>query len=982
MLELFTGPTQDTRLLRFYTPLGPDKLLAECLRAEEGLGQCFEYQLTALSTDARISLASLLGQPVLLELLTANSRDTLRPFHGHVTAAEQLGADGGVARYQLTIGPWYAFLGHGRDSRVFQGMTVFDILDAVFGGWTGAGRLAPAWRFDIADRSIYPARSLTCQYQESSLAFAERLMQEEGLFYYFEHCGERASASLGRHTMVIADHNGAFLPNVQAEIEFTQPGAVMKRDSMDRWRSNYRQRTNSVAMASWDYRTLGRRALSTDSNSAGTTRLTSTDAPGAYAYETRAQGERSATCQIQAHDAAREIHTGAGTVRTLAPGTTFTLHGQARLDADGEAEARSFAIVRVIHLAHNNLSAQVRDAVTAALGQSALERALGTEGCASVHATGLGHGERPLYRNRIDAIRSSTPYRSSSVDADGNLLCPRPTVHGQQSAIVVGPEGSSIHTDRDHRIKVQFHWQRGTMSHSRLAHPMAAGHSGAPASDQAGTWVRLATPMAPIAGANWGSVAVPRVGSEVLVDFIDGDIDRPVVIASLYNGAGAVDSQSNQVAQGAGAATGNAPAWFPGDAGAHAHPAVLSGFKTQAMAASQSGNGAYSQLVFDDTAGQARLALQRHASSHQGTAELNLGALRHQSDNRQLQMAGFGAELKSEHGAALRSGAGMLVSSHARANAAGAQLDSREAQAQMEQSLELALSMVTSARKHNALLQDEADLPAKLPALAAASGSIEAVKATASGAAAGAAGTAGADGGQGEVTAYDAPHLQLSSPAGIASVSPADAVLAAGDTSTLCAGQDINFASQGNFYHAVQGGISLFTYGTAARKEKPNQEAGLMLHAATGKVSSQSQGGETRITADKTVTVASVSGHVAIAGQKHVMLTAQGAFLKIEGGNIMLHGPGKMEFKAGMKELSGPVSVPSVAIAGKIHELKLQRDLTLEYVDADGNPLSGEPIAMKFHDDSKQVILDASGKTVIKNAKLGPFTARQPRRNN
>jgi type VI secretion system secreted protein VgrG len=167
--------------------------------------------------------------------------------------------------------------------------------------------------------------------------------------------------------------------------------------------------------------------------------------------------------------------------------------------------------------------------------------------------------------------------------------------------------------------------------------------------------VRIATPLAPVAGANWGTVAVPRIGSEVLIDFLDGNIDRPVVIGSVYNGQGAQDAQNNQVAQGAGAATGNAPAWFPGVADAYAHGA-LSGLKSQAMASSQTGSGAYSQLVFDDSPGEPRVALQRHAGPHSGTDELNLGHLRHQTDNQRLQTAGFGAELKTEHGAALRPG--------------------------------------------------------------------------------------------------------------------------------------------------------------------------------------------------------------------------------------------------------------------------------------------------------------------------------------
>jgi len=913
MLALLDSLTQDHRILRLTTPLGADTLVAECLRGEEALSQPYQLTVTALSSDAAISLKSLLGQPVLLELMTAASRDQLRPFHGHVTALRMLGADGGLARYELSIGPWYAFLAAGRDSRVFQDQTVFDILDAVFNGWQDAGKLVPQWRYDIADRAIYPKRSLTCQYQESNLAFAERLMREEGLFYYFEHSGDAASPGLGSHTMVIADHNGSFQPNAQATVRYTQPGAVMKEDAIDRWRSELRWTAGGADMASWDYRSHGTRPVSAASVGADPAAPVSRDAPGAYAYTSREHGQRIAQRQVEALEAGREIFTGAGTVRTLSPGTTFTLEGQAVLDAD-EAGERSFAITRVLHLAHNNLSTDIRHAATQALGVSALAEAIAREQGGSLHAVGADKGERPLYRNRIDAIRSKLPYRSSDADGHGLLLHPKPTVRGQQTAIVVGPAGSVIHTDRDHRIKVQFHWQRGEQSHSRLTHPAPDGHSGAPADDQAGTWVRIATSMAAVAGANWGAVAVPRVGSEVLIDFIDGDIDRPVVIGSVYNGSGARDAQNNQVGQGAGAATGNAPAWFPGEGGAHAHPAALSGIKSQAMNASQSGAGAYSQLVFDDHPGEPRVALQRHASPHAGTDELNLGHLRHQSDNQRLQTAGFGAELKTAHSAALRAGQGLLLSADARNGASGGQLDSREAQAQIEQSRELQLSLAETAQKHNAKLKDEAE-PAKLGALAQMENSGKVVSATA-------AGGGGDHGGDGDVTAYSEQHLQLSSPAGIAAVTPASALLAAGGTSSLSAGQDINFAAQGNASHLVKDGISLFTYGKASSADKPNQETGIKLHAASGKVSVQSQSDATKLTADKLITVASVGKSIAVSAKEHVMLTAQGAFLKLEGGNIMLHGPGTMTFKASMKELTGPASASSQATlpTGKLAE--------------------------------------------------------------
>ena len=907
-LSLPASFTQATRLLQLTTPLGADRLLAECVRGEEGLSTGFVFQIAALSTDAGISLRSLIGQPALLQLLTAASADALRPFHGHVTGVELVGANGGMARYQLTLEPWSAFLSHGRDSRVFQDMTVFDILDALFAACQGQGKLAPAWRFDIVDRAVYPKRSLSTQYQESNWAYAERLMHEEGLFYYYEHSGDPASPVLGSHCLVIADHNGAFRPNAQPSIEFTQPGAVMKVDSIDRWRTELRQQTNAIELGSWDYRSLDQHVASA-AGGAGegqSVELLSRDAPGPYAYASREQGQRIARNQLQALEAGREVHVGAGTVRTLSPGTTFTLQGQPAGDQAGGDGDRTFLVVRAVHLMHNNLAADLQSTILKTLKTGLLDAAIRKEQSGSLHAMpGLAGAisERPLYRNRIDAIRSNIAYRASGKDQHGRLLHPRPTVHGQQTAIVVGPSGAVIHTDRDHRIKVQFHWQRGVMSHSRLDHPQDGEHTGAPGDDSAGTWVRVASTMAPVAGSNWGGHALPRVGQEVLIDFLEGNIDRPVVIGAVYNGQGDADAQSNRVAHGAGPATGNAPAWFPGEAGAHAHPAALSGIKSQAMQASQQGVSAYSQLVFDDSPGQPRVALQRHASAHRGTAELNLGHLRHQTDNQRLAAAGFGAELKTEHSAALRAGQGLLLSTDARNNASGTQMDAKEATAQIEQSLALLTSLAETAQKHKAGLGDGQGQPEAapdtLPALKQLAHSIEMLK-----------GTEGAGGSQ--AAAYGAPQLQLSSPAGIAAVTPLNALFAAGNTSSIAAGQDINFGAQGNHFYAIANGISLFTYGKASKADKPNQETGLRLHAASGKLSSQSQSDETRLTADKAVTVASVSKSVSITGKDHVLMTVQGAYIKLEGGNIEIHGPGKMEFKASMKEWTGPASSSAV----------------------------------------------------------------------
>jgi type VI secretion system secreted protein VgrG len=487
------------------------------------------------------------------------------------------------------------------------------------------------------------------------------------------------------------------------------------------------------------------------------------------------------------------------------------------------------------------------------------------------------------------------------------------------------------------------------------------------------------TNLAPVAGANWGSHNIPRIGQEVLIDYTEGDIDRPVVMASLYNGQGQPNAQHNQITQGTGSATGNAPVWFPGEQDAHAHPASLSGIKTQAMNTSQQGTGAYHQLVFDDTQNESRTSLQHHAQAHQGTAELNLGYLRHQTDNQRLNPTGYGAELKTQHSTAFRAGQGILISTDARTNASGHQLDAREAINQQEQSQQLQHNLADTAQKHNAKLKDDKKQdepePKKLPALAQQTHSLDVIKTTGSGA--GDSTNSRADGagngGQGQAAAWSEPQMQLSSPAGITASTPQNVILSAGNTGSLTAGQDINLAAQGNHFHAVKAGISLFTYGKASNAQKPNTETGIQLHTASGKVSLQSQSDATKITADKTLTVASITQTITIAAPKHLLMTAQGAYIRLEGGNIQIHGPGLMAFKSGVKELAGPGS------ASSSFRLPVPRELYIKPVEA--------PHSLRFASQGSDdlfnwvgqpfMILDATGQTVAQGTV--PPTGRLPR---
>ena len=911
---LRAGTSQRDRLLVLHTPLGDNKLLAERLDGVESLDDGgFRFELTALSDDAHIELKTLMGQGVRLDLQTAQSRTELRPFHGHVTEAECVSSNGGMARYRLVIEPWLAFLRHRQDSCLFQHQSVFDIVDAVFARYQSQGKLAVQWRWEIAQRDIYPVRGITTQYHESDFDFVVRLLAEEGLCYWFEHATGK-DGNLGSHTLVIADHNGAFRANPQATIRFHRADASESEDTIQQWRGSRQLQTNSLAQQSWDYKSVSARPVQQQSRSSGVGAGTGqssnnhrvlqwSDDPGAYGWETSAQGERLLSNALQALELRNKRFEGQSAVRTLAPATTFTLTGHEQHDKDSE-EDRHFAVLAVRHIARNNFDEDLEAGVSERLDLPDIATVFdASEDSASGNAASTPDAVIH-YRNDFTTVRAAILYRPLSVDGHGQRIHPKPSVHGSQSAIVIGVgENAPVHTDRDHRVKVQFHWQRGSASSARQ--PRADSQDNAPAADRLGAWVRVA---ASAAGDNWGQVTLPRVGQEVLVEFHHGDIDRPVVVAALYNGAGQTDAQHNEKSAGAAQSTGNAPAWFAGEGKAakeHAHNAVFSGIKTQELSASQSGDGGYNQLVFDDTPGQGSTSL----ATTQARSRLHLGHHKQQDDNARGKARGHGAELATTAHGAIRAGAGLLVSAHAQQNAKGAFMASREAQQQTQQAEELATSLAKSAQTQKAQIKGE-EAPDKLPAIEALKHVAEVLGATQEGSAAQSNSCGGdikaTEGGQGSVTAYSEPHLQFSAPMGIGFVTPKEAIAVSGKNTAIVANQDIDLPAQGQIAVSVAKGVSIYTLGAkAAEGAEPNQERGITLHAASGSVTLQSQKGATKIAADKKVTIASTTTNVEVEAPKHVLLTSAGAYIKLEGASIKIHAPGKVTFR-GMHNFVGP----------------------------------------------------------------------------
>ncbi|AJX30640.1 type VI secretion system Vgr family protein [Burkholderia oklahomensis] len=907
---LFGGWSQHDRFLWVTTPLGANAIVAESLHGWEALDHGgFRFQLTALTENPSLPLAQLIGAPILIEWQAAEGRDARRPFHGHVIAAELIGYNGGLARVRLVVEPWLSLLRQRVDSYNHQNASIVEITEQIFRRHT-RGAIAPAWRWALADATRYPRRSLTAQAGESDFEFLERLWAEEGIFYWFEHEGDPHASSLGKHTLVLADSNRRFAPDDPERVGFHQTSDGDPRGCIQHFMNARRWRIGSVARASWDHRSLSTRPTGARANGSvvpGEDR----DVAGPYAFQTGEIGDRRAQQQLDAQRVAALQSEGRSTRRDLRPGLRFAIAHHPTLGASD-----AFVCLRVEHSARANVDATVRSAIEQRLGAipPIADAASETHGAASALHAALGadthHGE-PLmqddaaYRNRFLALPAEQAYRPLAASGHGARAHPVAVMPGAQTAIVVGA-GDPVHTDRDHRIRIQHHAQRGQNAASREDHPHAAN---APADRSAGTWTRMLTP---VGGDNWGGVSVPRVGQEVWTEWLEGQPDRPVAVAALYNGQGNADAQHNAQAGGPSSSTGNAAAWFAGNT----HAAVLTGFKTQDMSVSQQGTGGYRQFMLDDTASQSSARLY----TTDRNSGLTLGHIKQIQDNQRQADRGYGAELATDAAGALRGGAGLLIST-----APGvSQMDASAPSQVLAQHRQMLQSLAELAQKQGAepgCATPQAKSAAAgqsastgggtakpLPAVDGLEQSREAIGATREGR-----GGDMAGGGSGSAVAWSKPHLVAHGEAGLAAMSAKSHVWVSGAETALSAGQDVQLTAKGKTSVVANHGIALYTQG-AAGNGRPVAGRGIAMHAASGSVSVQAQNaGKLSASAQKAVTVASAQGSASLQAQQRVLLTAAKAYLKMEGNDIVVGAPGRADFKAAAHQLTGPKSASASA---------------------------------------------------------------------
>ena len=924
----------------------PTDLMVESFVLHDAVSEPFALYLNALVLDAHVELKQLYARPITLLTTLADGSQARRS--GYVTEAWSLQSDGGLARKALLVRPWIALLGHSLQSRIWQDKSVIEIVEDVLADHASIA----AWHWD-EDVPAYIAQGLSArnegrrsycvQYRESDLAFLQRLLAEEGIAWRVE---EDEAAPGGHRVVFFVDSSRQPEDATSAAslggrgIRFHGSSSQEAQDSIQALAALRQLGPTATVVQGWDYKANAAitaevptaHSWGGDEATSLQSWLSSYDPSGDFIWGNQAEAQFAATRLQEALEARYKGWLGRGTVRTLRAGTWATLT-QSTLDPlsqFGQAEGnKDFFFTQVHALGINNLPKDLSDAIARTLGDGELPD---TPSDLAIDTQALRErAARTGYACQFQALRRKVPWRPVLLDDTGSRPRPRPTALGPQTAIVVGPQGQTqpqgadeLYTDRLGRIKVKFHWQANPFAPQRAN----SDHS---------CWVRV---MQRAATAGGGHQFIPRIGQEVLVGFLGNDIDRPVVIASLYNGQGESgisptpggaqanpdtqalaestdhrpSSQMNRVNSGSG---GNSPAWHGAAPGAategsegQANAAALSGVKSKEFG----GNG-HNQLVLDDTPNQLRSQLH---STHKQTW-LQMGHLLHQADNHRGSFRGLGFELRTDGWGGLRAARGVMLSTFGLHNGLGQTAepagDNAPGMALSKQAQQLSQTFHQAATTHQTV------------GLATAAGSLQGGQSALNDQAAPAAALTQSLSGMVSSTSLpnalaDAadrltqvgtdkvphtadPDIALIGKAGIGLTAGQDLHLSSGDTTQIASGQDTHWAVGGQA--RVQTGQAI---GVLAGAIQPGADAagkGLTLIAAQGPIDLQAQAGPAQVAAKQTLELKTASGVVNIAAAKKVVLAVSGgASITIEGGQFTAQCPGKITVKAGKKAMVGP----------------------------------------------------------------------------
>ncbi len=500
--------TQDNRLLILDTPLGKDVLLLQELTGEEGISRLFTYELNLLAHENdSIVFSDIVGQKVSITMSRPDG--STRHISGYVSRFTQGATDDRMfTHYHAQVVPWLWFLTRQADCRIFQNLAVPDIISQVF-------NLFDFKDFRLSLKNTYPQLEYCVQYRETSFNFVSRLMEEFGIFYYFDHSTE------GKHTMVLADQSSTLPACPSSPISYdTEVGGIYDPEAITEWHVGQELRTGKYTVTDYNFTTPSTSLLANDPtvvNLSASQPLELFDYPGLHT--TKDQGDTVAKTRMQEEEAGYMVVQAASNCRAVMSGYSFVLKNHYRGDQNA-----------------NHVITEVRHYATA--GQT--YTTAGTQGAET-------------YSNHLTCIPASVTYRPPRIT-------PKPFVQGPQPALVVGKAGEEIWVDKYGRVIVQFYWDRLGKQN-----------------ENSSCWIRTSQPWA---GGNWGAMWIPRIGQEVLVSFLEGDPDRPVITGRVYN--------ANQMP-----------------------PYTLPDYQTRStfMSRSSKGGGAanYNELRFEDLKGQEQI---------------------------------------------------------------------------------------------------------------------------------------------------------------------------------------------------------------------------------------------------------------------------------------------------------------------------------------------------------------------------------------
>ena len=444
--------SQEGRLLRIKTGLPEGDLLLGGFSGREAISQPFLFECDLLSEDSAVDPKAVLEKPVTIEIALPDGDS--RFINGVCRRFMQQHRRDPLTSYRAEVVPKLWFLSLSRDSRIFQEKSVLDIVETILAENNVAD-------FDIKCTKQYPKREYCVQYDESDLDFISRLLEEEGIFYFFEHTD-------GKHMLVLADANSAAPDAIGTTTAHLAEQARSSEDVVLGLQAEHSVYVGKSTLR--DYNPLDPK-IDLEAAQSGDGRAEEIYAyPGGYTE--KEEGQRYAKLRLGQAETFREVVRGSGTMRSFVCGHKFDLRNHYRPDLN-----QTYLLTEVRHYAS----------------------------AGDFFAGGESTGK---YTNQFTCIPHAVPFVPPQ-------RTPRPSVRGSQTAVVVGPAGEEIYVDKHARVKVQFFWDREGRK-----------------DEKASCWVRVSTAWA---GKGWGTIEIPRIGQEVIVDFLEGNPDQPIIIGRVYN---------------------------------------------------------------------------------------------------------------------------------------------------------------------------------------------------------------------------------------------------------------------------------------------------------------------------------------------------------------------------------------------------------------------------------------------------------------